>query len=381
MPVLSCGGMRFQHSWKDAEESGITPEGQANLEATVRRAVELGINHIETARDYGTSEVQLGRFLPDMPRGELIIQTKLPPRKTADKFLRDFDISMRNLRLDRVDLLSIHGINLDEHIEQSVRPGGCLEAARRLQAEGRVGAVGFSTHGPTDVVLRAIETDGFDYVNLHWYYINQLNWPAVRAAAARDMGVFIISPSDKGGMLYKPPAKLVELCRPLSPMAFNDLFCLSRPEVHTLSVGAARPADFDEHVAALEHAGRAAEIVAPIVEKLEAEMARVMGREWVEGWSVGLPPPEITPAKINIQVALWLRNLALAWDMTDYAKMRYNLLGSGGHWFPGEQAGGVEELDLSECLAASPHAGDIPRLLRETHEMLGGERVQRLSAS
>jgi predicted aldo/keto reductase-like oxidoreductase len=66
------------------------------------------------------------------------------------------------------------------------------------------------------------------------------------------MGVFIISPNDKGGKLYAPPPKLVDLCRPLTPMAFNALYCLARPEVHTLSIGAARPGDFDEHVRALQ---------------------------------------------------------------------------------------------------------------------------------
>ena len=50
MPVLTCGGMRYQHKWQDVEWSEVPPAGQANLEATVRKAVELGINHIETAR-------------------------------------------------------------------------------------------------------------------------------------------------------------------------------------------------------------------------------------------------------------------------------------------------------------------------------------------
>ena len=98
-------------------------------------------------------------------------------------------------------------------------------------------------------------------MNVHWYFVNDLNWPAVRAAAARDMGVFIISPNDKGGKLYDPPPKLVNLCEPLTPMQFNDLYCLARPEVHTLSCGAAQPGDFDQHVAALEHYDRIAEVI------------------------------------------------------------------------------------------------------------------------
>ncbi len=54
MPVLSCGGMRYQHKWQDVAPQEIPPDNQANLEACIRRALELGIHHIETARGYGT---------------------------------------------------------------------------------------------------------------------------------------------------------------------------------------------------------------------------------------------------------------------------------------------------------------------------------------
>jgi len=76
MPVFSCGGMRYQYKWQDVPPSEIPAQNQDNLEATIRRALELGINHIETARGYGTSEMQLGRILPTLPRKEMIVQTK-----------------------------------------------------------------------------------------------------------------------------------------------------------------------------------------------------------------------------------------------------------------------------------------------------------------
>ena len=91
MPVFTCGGMRFQHKWTDEEPSAIPAENQANLEATIRRAVDLGINHIETARGYGTSEMQLGRILPGMPREKLIVQTKITPTEKPREFLETFD--------------------------------------------------------------------------------------------------------------------------------------------------------------------------------------------------------------------------------------------------------------------------------------------------
>jgi len=381
MPVFSCGGMRYQFKWQDVPKWQIPSDNQQNLEATIRRSVELGINHIETARDYGTSELQLGQILPYHPREQLIVQTKIGPRADAKQFRETFKQSMRNLQLDYVDLLSVHGINNPDHFEQVMRPGGCLDVMRDLQAQGKVKFIGFSTHGSTEIILQAIATNQFDYVNLHWYYIYQFNWPAIAAAASHDMGVFIISPSDKGGMLYKPSQKLVELCAPLSPMVFNDLFCLSHSQVHTLSLGAARPEDFDEHLKTLDLLDRASEILPPILARLEAQAIATLGEDWVKTWHQNLPTMAETPGNVNVLMILWLRNLALAYDMIEYGKMRYNLLGSGGHWFPGAKADQVGNLDWQKCLQASPYADKIPHFLAEAHQMLGGEAVKRLSQS
>src|SRR5437762_680304 len=209
MPVFSCGGMRYQYKWQDVSPAEIPRENQANLEATIRRAVELGINHIETARGYGSSEMQLGRVLPTFPREKIIVQTKVGPKATAKEFLQTFETSLKYLRLDYVDLLSLHGVNNRQLRDWSLKKGGCLEAARKLQREGRCRFVGFSTHATTDVIHEIIAGGEFDYVNLHWYFVNDLNWSCIEAAAARDMGVFIISPNDKGGKLYEPPQKIV----------------------------------------------------------------------------------------------------------------------------------------------------------------------------
>ena len=381
MPVFSCGGMRYQHKWKDVPGWQIPQENQRNLEATIKRSLEVGINHIETARAYGTSEMQLGRILPKLPREKLIIQTKVSPKEDPKEFRRQFNQSLKFLQLDYVDLFGLHGINTDEILDSCIRPGGCLDEARKLQEQGKIRFIGFSTHGPTDIIKKTIETDCFDYVNLHWYYINQRNWPAIEAAKKHDMGVFIISPSDKGGKLYDPPKKLVDLCQPLSPIVFNDLFCLSHPQVHTLSLGAARPTDFDEHLKTLSLLDNPQPILDPILTRLEAEAIKILGENWVKTWEQGLPNYEETPGKINIKTILWLRNLALAYDMIEYGKMRYNLLGNGGHWFPGKNAENVKQLDLSHCLTKSPHQDKIPNYLVEAHGLLGGESVQRLSQS
>lgn len=387
MPVLSSGGMRFQQGWKEVPFSEITRENQANLEATVRHALDVGINHIETARGYGASEVQLGQILPSLPRDKMIIQTKVAPTANPKEFRATVERSLATLRLDFVDLLSIHGINTAEHGEWSTRPGGCLAVAREFQKMGRCRHVGFSTHAPVHQIVELInheEDGGFDFVNLHWYFILQRNWPAVVAAKKRDLGVFIISPSDKGGKLYAPPAKLVELCSPLHPMVFNDLYCLSHPEVHTLSIGAARPSDYDKHLEALPLMDKAPQVLAPILKRLGDAMEAATGHRDPEALVWTLPEHFNMPGDLNFPMMIWMRNLVRGWDMLDYGKMRYNLLGNGGHWFPGlnlSKLEGVDQEAIKRAIAGSPLADRAMALVQEAHELMGGDSVKRLSQS
>lgn len=389
MPVFSCGGMRYQQAWTDLKPDTIKTDGQKNLEAVIHRSVELGINHIETARGYGSSEMQLGWVLPQFPRDNIIVQTKGGPRKNVSEFEARFHQSLDYLQLDYIDLFGIHGINTSQDIENTLRPGGCLDKALEWKAQGKLKHIGFSTHGPTPIIVEAIKSNQFDYVNLHWYYINQFNWPAIQAAHERDMGVFIISPTNKGGKLNEPPQKLVDLCAPLSPMVFNDLFCLSHPQVHTLSLGAAKPSDFDEHLKTLELLDRAPEVLAPILERLDQAAVEAFdqafgageGETWKRSWHRGIPDPSHVPGEISVHTIVWLWNLAKAFDLTEYGKMRYNLLGNGGDWFPGQRGDRLKEFDLTTSLRNSPHAAKIPGVLQEAHTLLKDAQVKRLSQS
>jgi predicted aldo/keto reductase-like oxidoreductase len=220
-------------------------------------------------------------------------------------------------------------------------------------------------------------------VNLHWYYIyNQLHWSMVEASAKADMGVFIISPNDKGGMLYHPTEKMSKLCDPLTPMQWNDLYCLARPEIHTLSIGVSKPTDFDEHFEAVtKHWDQRDALANDIERRINHSLENDLGAEWFNNWHIGLPHHTETPGNINVREIVRLWTFYKGLDLLEFAKMRYNLLGNADHWFPGKQAPDVEKHDWS-CLSSSPFAERIPGILKESHALFHVDsEAKRLSES
>ena len=128
---------------------------------------------------------------------------------------------------------------------------------------------------------------------------------------------------------------MLELCSPLHPIVFNDLFCLRNQNVHTLSVGIAQESDFDLHLKAVSLLSESEYYVPKIVNRLMEESINALGLEWHHNWNINLPSWEHTPGNINMPILLWLSNLIDWLDMEGFAKARYQLLGNGSHWFPG----------------------------------------------
>lgn len=366
LSVFSMGGMRF-----------IPPHVEPDLmEAILMKGIDHGINHIETARGYNRSEELIGNLMPRLPREQLYITTKISPQEDEDTMWRYINESLERLQCGWIDNFDYHGINTFEILQQVEDPAGCRRAVDRAVEEGLIRHVGFSTHAPLEVIMAAINTQMFSSVNLHYYYFNQRNRPAVERAAELDMGVFIISPADKGGQLFRPSAVMERLCAPLHPLVWNARWLLGlHPHVHTLSFGPSSLEEFDPHMPAFDDDAPLNEAELEILRRVEAQWAAIPAEDFCAQCWKCLPCPQ----DITIPEVLRLRNLAVAFGMEEFGQYRYKMFEAAGHWYPGNKGDKCQE--CKDCLPRCPQGLNIPALLRDTHARLNTEETgQRISS-
>ena len=134
MPLVSVGGMRYQTSWERTD--GVDPNSVRNLDRIMAHALELGMNHFETAHGYGTSEEELGRVLPNYDRSRLILQSKGEPAGKVNGAECTIETSLRALKVDYLDLFAVHGVNSDAMADQALQKDGLVDKVLTLKERG-----------------------------------------------------------------------------------------------------------------------------------------------------------------------------------------------------------------------------------------------------
>jgi aryl-alcohol dehydrogenase-like predicted oxidoreductase len=149
--------------------AALSEVSREEADRAISLSLEAGVDHFDTAADYGDSELHYGRWMPDI-RDEIFLSTKTGERE-KDAARRQIEASLERLRVDRVDLIQLHAVNDLEDLDRAIR--GALEAAVEAREEGLVGAVGITGHGHESPAthLEALRRYPFDTVLTPWNYV------------------------------------------------------------------------------------------------------------------------------------------------------------------------------------------------------------------
>ncbi len=176
-----------------------------------------GINYFDSAHSYGEgeSERRLGLFLKQHRR-EVFLVSKLEARD-AEGFKRQFELSLKRLGTDHLDLLHLHGINDLAEVELIGKKGGVYEQLLRLKSEKATRFIGFSCHSQGTTAQAAIERFDFDccMLQLNAARIGDFERVALPAALKKRMGVVAMKATAQEKLLGPLPgaAGIEELLR------------------------------------------------------------------------------------------------------------------------------------------------------------------------
>jgi aryl-alcohol dehydrogenase-like predicted oxidoreductase len=153
---------------------------QERADEVLATLLEHGVNHLDTAADYGDSELRIGPWMAEH-RAKFFLATKTHER-TADAARTSLERSLERLQVDSVDLIQLHNLVEPEEWDVAHGPGGAVEGLVRAQEEGLVRHIGVTGHGNRIAAmhLRSLERHPFASVLLPYSYVGLLD-PGYRA--------------------------------------------------------------------------------------------------------------------------------------------------------------------------------------------------------
>jgi predicted aldo/keto reductase-like oxidoreductase len=382
--ALGFGAMRLPtRSAGDPPDAGAAPGiDHERATAMLRRAIELGVNYVDTAYGYhdGESEVWLGRALREIAtalhrsaddplsalRGSVRVATKLPVWKcqSAADFDRFFEEQLERLGLPFVDFYLLH--SLKEETWVRVHELGVLQWAERQLSEGRIRHFGFSFHDRYETfakILAATDLWELCQIQLNYYDVDfQAGLRGLRAAADEGLGVVVMEPI-RGGRLAKSPPRVQaiwnEASVPRSAVEWALQWVWDQPEVSIVLSGMSTEAQVEQN-ARLASASRSRSLG----EDELAIVARV-GAAYRELVQVGCTDCRYClpcPNGVAIPAVLEVLNDAFVFDDLETHRQMYAWLD--------EEERADRCTACRECESRCPQGIEIGVWLRRAHELL-----------
>lgn len=258
LSALGLGCMRFPGAAVGRPDARAADE-------IIARAVERGINYLDTAYLYPGNETCVGASLERLGlRDQVFLATKLPHAscKSAEDFDRYFDEQLRRLRTDHIDYYLMHNVTSPAQWERLCGLG--IEAwFARQKTSGRIRQIGFSYHGSADDFIAMLDAYPWDFCQIQYNYAGeryQAGTAGLMAAAERGLAVFVMEPLLGGRLAGKLPRRALGILERAdepglaTPAAWGLSWVWNHPQVTMLLSGMTSPGQVDENAAIAERA-------------------------------------------------------------------------------------------------------------------------------
>lgn len=218
------------------------PDTDAESEAIINRAIDLGVNYIDTAAAYGRgiSQTYIGRVMATR-RDEVFLATKTHNRTRAGS-MQLLEQSLELLQTDHLDLWQLHNISRMEQLDQIFADDGAIHALLEAREQGVVKNLGITGHANPDVLMEGLRRFEFDTILMalnpadkyHLPFMNRL----LPEANRREMGVIAMKIPARGRIFREGG---------LTSMTEALAWTMSQP-VSTVIVGCDTVAQLEENI-------------------------------------------------------------------------------------------------------------------------------------
>lgn len=330
--------------------------GNKECDRLLNRALDAGINFVDTADCYGDSEEKIGQALKKR-RQEFYLSTKIDERDGPGVRAK-LERCLRRLKTDWIDLVFFHDVRGAE-FEKIFNAGG-LEELGKARKEGKISEIGISIHGSLSMMRRAIESGVFSVLMVAYSAIDEdrLTADLLPMAAAKGVGLIAMKPL-AGGRLAQIPSRgwQASFFKGESPAQVALRYVLSNPHITCAIPGMISLEELEENV----RVGKEPRDLSLEEIKRFMEKAGDAGKGFCRNCGYCLPCPEGVPIPDVFRFESYYTHYGLeSWARAQYASLSTNVEACS---------------ECQQCLDRCPYGVSIPSGLKNAHKILKGANI------
>jgi len=177
--------------------------GEREAVSLIRAVVEMGVDFLDTARAYTSSEYRIGLAIQEMNR-PVILSSKSLVR--TGEIYKEVKESLRQLKVKKVDIYHLHGVSNFQDYEKVMAPGGAWAGLKHARDEGLIDHIGITSHN-LKLLERAIEDGHFEVIMACYSFLElDAEQRVFPLAKAKDIGILAMKPFSGGVLEEAGPA-------------------------------------------------------------------------------------------------------------------------------------------------------------------------------